>query len=343
MQDNYLVAFAEYCVTFPLAANKDVPSDAVFINNEAANVAHHVLTRIAQQAVGLVNHVAKAMSGIDSKVLPAEAVEALAVRMEAKGKSSKRQVAAVDQNRPGSESQSLGDATVRGLRELQEHLADVCWTLNSFPAITIGHIRLAPQEYMTELMEQSFAQALVGMLQGPRDNVPARPSVVLQSVTTYMGVLRHVEGSINIDIISLFQEGLLQQTLFKVGGRGMTLATKFIQFYLNMILKMVPAGGVVVSTSRKALCHLGPVQGDLGFKAEECVDPLAWCLRLALLFAPARLLLCPPVSTPLTRSLVGTTQVHGHLGASGAMLSHWSLWDEAAVGQPDDGSFAGCD
>lgn len=269
LQDKFLVAFAEYCVTFPLAANKDVGSDSVYVNNEAANVAHHVLTRVAQQAVGLVNHVAKAMSGIDSKVLPAEAVEALAVRMEAKGKSSKHKVAAVDQNRPGSESQSLGDETVRGLRELQEHLADVCWTLNAFPSITIGHIRLIPQEYMTEFMEQSFAQALVGMLEGPRENVPARPSVVLQSVSTYMGVLRHVEGSISIDIISLFQEGLLQQTLFKVGGRGMTLTTKFIQFYLNLLLKLVPLGGVVVSTSRKALCHRGHDQGDLGFQAQE--------------------------------------------------------------------------
>jgi hypothetical protein len=155
------------------------------------------------------------------QVLPAEAVEALAVRMEAKSKTKKQKLKEVQENRPGSESQALGDNTVLGLRELQEHLADVCWTLNRHPAIAVGNIRLAPQEYMIELMEQSFAQALVGMLRGPRENVPARPSVVLQAVTTYMGVLRHVEGHINIDIISLFQEGLLQQTLFKVTRHAM--------------------------------------------------------------------------------------------------------------------------
>lgn len=67
-QDRFLVAFAETCVTMPFGANPMVPSDAAMMCKDSANVAHHVLTRIAQQAVGLVNHVAKAMRGIDAKV-----------------------------------------------------------------------------------------------------------------------------------------------------------------------------------------------------------------------------------------------------------------------------------
>jgi len=57
-----------------------------------------------------------------------------------------------------------------------------------------------------------------------------------------------------------------------VGGKGLTLATQYIQFYLNLLLKLVPHGGIVVSHARKALCHLPSDQSDLGFKAEEYTD-----------------------------------------------------------------------
>jgi len=272
-QDRYLTAFAETAVSFPLGGHMDVAGEEIRIVKESYELAKYVLSKVAQLAVVLVQHTVQAMQAIDSKILPAEAVEALAVRLEAKGRSNKHKVAAVDQNRPGVESQSLGDPSVLQLRDLQEHLADACWSINSYKSIQFGgYVRLAPQEFMTKALEVSFHQMLLSMVKGVREGVPERPSVVLQSVTTYMGVLRHVEGSIDIDIITLFLDGFLNQTVVRDGARESTLTGTYITFYTDLILKLVPQGGIVVSPSRKAICHLGGDHGDLGFKAQEYTD-----------------------------------------------------------------------
>lgn len=67
-QNKFLLGFADACYTFPTGANAAVPVEQLHIGKESVNVAHHVLMRTAQKAVGLVNEVAVAMSALDSKV-----------------------------------------------------------------------------------------------------------------------------------------------------------------------------------------------------------------------------------------------------------------------------------
>lgn len=251
-QNRYLAAFASTSSTFPDAAHDAVPHEVLDIGRGSGDIANHVLSKTAGKAVEFVRMIAQEFDVLNAQTLPAEAVRSLEVKL---GKKSKENAELPPL--PGTESEGQGEKRIRSLRAMYCALADVCWGLNHKSKISVFNYEMRPSEYLTKLLEQSFEQTLVTMLAGPVANVPNRPSVVLDQVQAYMGVLRHVESYIDIDCISLFSNGLHQQTLVLTAGRR-THATAFVRHYVDMLVKKVPDGNIIVSTSRKALCNLQP-------------------------------------------------------------------------------------
>eukprot|EP00040_Diaphanoeca_grandis_P016078 m.82811 g.82811 ORF g.82811 m.82811 type:complete len:1109 (-) comp25559_c0_seq1:97-3423(-) len=251
-QNRFILSFASACSSFPFGGNRSIPGEEISIGNKAADIANHVLQHAATKAVNSIDAISESFGVLASHTLPAQAVSALEVKF---AKDKNKHTADLPEL-PGVESQSYGDESVQHLRTMHDHLSDVCWALNHNPRLLVHNIEMRPAEYLTRQLEESFANTLVKMLKGPSESVPARPSVVLDAVQAYMGVLRHVESYIDIDIISLFSAGLLQQTLVLTAPGRKTHATQFVDFYRRLVLRMVPQGGIIIATSRKAMCSL---------------------------------------------------------------------------------------
>lgn len=75
-------------------------------------------------------------------------------------------------------------------------LTELSFSINYCPSISVWAYTFAPKEYLHQIFEKSFAQALVTMVKYTpgETNEIAKPSELLSNVRAYMNVLQSVEN-----------------------------------------------------------------------------------------------------------------------------------------------------
>jgi hypothetical protein len=77
-------------------------------------------------------------------------------------------------------------------------------------------------------------------------------------IKTLMGAMRALESHVNIDLATIFSNGLLDQMLLvEATGSTPTVGTHYIHFYLQLLFVQLPTGAHVFSPSRKAFVTRG--------------------------------------------------------------------------------------
>ena len=100
-----------------------------------------------------------------------------------------------------------------------------------------------------------------------------------------MGAVRSLESFANLDVSTIFSNGLLDQTLLvdtAAPNTPPTVATIYTGFYLTVLFTFLPSGGAVFSPSRKAFITRNG--------AAPVANPPAYQLP------PARRIMCPCLS-----------------------------------------------
>ncbi len=73
-----------------------------------------------------------------------------------------------------------------------------------------------------------------------------------------MGAMRALESHVNIDLATIFSNGLLDQMLLvDAVGSNPTVGTHYINFYLQLLFVQLPTGAHIFSPSRKAFVTRG--------------------------------------------------------------------------------------
>jgi len=156
--------------------------------------------------------------------------------------------------------------------KLHMALTELCFAINYCPTITVWDYAFAPREYLYQHLESRFARAVVGMvMNNPETGDIAKPSELLTSVKAYMNVLQTVENYVHIDVTRVFNSVLLQQTQTVDGNGDKTIASLYVTWYTEVLLRRVSAGHICYSPLQQAFVSL-TAEGAVPFNAEEFSD-----------------------------------------------------------------------
>ena len=110
------------------------------------------------------------------------------------------------------------------------------------------------------------------VMYSPETSEIAKPSELVNSVKSYMSVLQCVENYVNIDITTVFNNVLLQQTQQSDSAGEPTIASRYTQWYSDVLLRRVSAGHICFSNTLRSFVSL-TAEGAIPFNAEEFTDP----------------------------------------------------------------------
>lgn len=273
-QQRYSLAYVQLCDAFSFNGNEFLPEERLRIGQEAGGTADSFLKKIAEHATVALHNLALEHLQLGEQLLPEHAVQHLVARGAGKSGAGGRSRggAASGPSLPGAESHQgpgRSQELTQRLTQQQQTLSDLCWALDHHVRVPVFNVAFSPREFLVERLHEWVSSAL-GQLTNVAGGVPPRPSHCLHKIKSYLAALRSVENYVNIDVSTILASSLLEQTVVGETAQGaqVTIATAYVNFYLEFIMKHGGARQVLISESRRCLVS----KPGLEIKAEHYTD-----------------------------------------------------------------------
>ncbi|XP_033101445.1 nck-associated protein 1-like isoform X1 [Anneissia japonica] len=245
------------------------------IGERSVSVTNLFLDEMAKSVKNVVTKICSEQCTLSDQLLPKNAAIVLVIDLQKKNaikELNKKLKNVQSPPKPGLESFRKTREDFTEIDEFHTQLTELCFAINYASSITVWDHVFSPREYLIQHLESRFSKALVGMMMyNPDTKEIAKPSELLLSVKTYMGVLQSIENQVHIDITRVFNSVLLQQTQQQDAHGEKTITLNYTNWYLETLLRRVTAGQICYSPYQKAFVSLAP-DPQLPFNAEEYTD-----------------------------------------------------------------------
>nr|CAD7596158.1 unnamed protein product [Timema genevievae] len=253
-QNRYIVAFPLICGHFQSCTHELCPEERHHIRERSLSVVNMFLDEMAKEAKNIITTICDEQCLMSDKLLPKHCAILISQVVNRKKKDKNKKIAP-EIAKPGVESYRKTREDLTTMDKLHMALTELCFAINFCSTINVWEYTFAPREYLTQHLENQFAQALGGMVMYTKDTSEiAKPSELFVSVRAYMNVLQTVENYVHIDITRVFNNALLQQTQS-----------------MDILLRRVSAGNICFSNNQRAFVSL-TAEGTIPFNAEEFSD-----------------------------------------------------------------------
>ncbi|XP_063219756.1 membrane-associated protein Hem [Bacillus rossius redtenbacheri] len=270
-QNRYIVAFPLICGHFQSCTHDLCPEERHHIRERSLSVVNMFLDEMAKEAKNIITTICDEQCLMSDKLLPKHCAILISQVVNRK-KKDKNKKTTPEIAKPGVESFRKTREELTTMDKLHMALTELCFAINYCSTISVWEYTFAPREYLTQHLENQFAQALGGMVMYTKDTSEiAKPSELFASVRAYMNVLQTVENYVHIDITRVFNNALLQQTQSVDSHGKTTVATKYTEWYSEVLLRRVSAGNICFSNNQHAFVSL-TAEGTIPFNAEEFSD-----------------------------------------------------------------------
>lgn len=270
-QNRYIIAFPLICGHFSNITNDLCPEERIHIRERSLSVINLFLDEMAKEAKNIITTVCDEQCTLSDRLLPKHCAPIIAqvVNKKKREKTPKK----FEFEKPGFESFRKTREDLTTMDKLHMALTELCFAINFCSTINVWEYTFAPREYLHQHLETRFSRALAGMVMySPETSEIAKPSELLASVKAYMNVLQSVENYVNIDITRVFNNVLLQQTQQSDSSGEPTIASRYTQWYSDVLLRRVSAGHICFSNTLRSFVSLTG-EGAIPFNAEEFTDP----------------------------------------------------------------------
>nr|CAD7430116.1 unnamed protein product [Timema monikensis] len=270
-QNRYIVAFPLICGHFQSCTHELCPEERHHIRERSLSVVNMFLDEMAKEAKNIITTICDEQCLMSDKLLPKHCAILISQVVNRKKKDKNKKIAP-EIAKPGVESYRKTREDLTTMDKLHMALTELCFAINFCSTINVWEYTFAPREYLTQHLENQFAQALGGMVMYTKDTSEiAKPSELFVSVRAYMNVLQTVENYVHIDITRVFNNALLQQTQSMDSHGKTTVAAKYTEWYSEVLLRRVSAGNICFSNNQRAFVSL-TAEGTIPFNAEEFSD-----------------------------------------------------------------------
>lgn len=270
-QNRYIIAFPLICGHFSNITNELCPEERIHIRERSLSVINLFLDEMSKEAKNIITTVCDEQCTLSDRLLPKHCAPMIAqvVNKKKRDKTPKK----MEFEKPGFESYRKTREDLTTMDKLHMALTELCFAINYCSTISVWEYTFAPREYLHQHLETRFSRALAGMVMySPETSEIAKPSELLNSVKAYMNVLQCVENYVNIDITRVFNNVLLQQTQQSDSAGEPTIASRYTQWYSDVLLRRVSAGHICFSNILRSFVSLS-AEGAIPFNAEEFTDP----------------------------------------------------------------------
>jgi len=270
-QNRFIIAFPLICGHFSNITNDLCPEERIHIRERSLSVINLFLDEMAKEAKNIITTVCDEQCTLSDRLLPKHCAPIIAqvVNKKKREKTPKK----FEFEKPGIESFRKTREDLTTMDKLHMALTELCYAINFCSTINVWEYTFAPREYLHQHLETRFSRALAGMVMySPETSEIAKPSELLASVKAYMNVLQSVENYVNIDITRVFNNVLLQQTQQSDSSGEPTIASRYTQWYSDVLLRRVSAGHICFSNTLRSFVSLSG-EGAIPFNAEEFTDP----------------------------------------------------------------------
>nr|CAD7262547.1 unnamed protein product [Timema shepardi] len=270
-QNRYIVAFPLICGHFQSCTHELCPEERHHIRERSLSVVNMFLDEMAKEAKNIITTICDEQCLMSDKLLPKHCAILISQVVNRKKKDKNKKIAP-EIAKPGVESYRKTREDLTTMDKLHMALTELCFAINFCSTINVWEYTFAPREYLTQHLENQFAQALGGMVMYTKDTSEiAKPSELFVSVRAYMNVLQTVENYVHIDITRVFNNALLQQTQSMDSHGKTTFVFNTILRYSEVLLRRVSAGNICFSNNQRAFVSL-TAEGTIPFNAEEFSD-----------------------------------------------------------------------
>jgi len=270
-QNRFIIAFPLICGHFSNITTDLCPEERIHIRERSLSVINMFLDEMAKEAKNIITTVCDEQCTLSDRLLPKHCAPMIAqvVNKKKREKAPKK----YEFEKPGAESYRKTREDLTTMDKLHMALTELCFAINYCSIINVWEYTFAPREYLHQHLETRFSRALAGMVMySPETSEIAKPSELLNSIRAYMNVLQCVENYVNIDITRVFNNVLLQQTQQADSSGDSTIASRYTQWYSDILLRRVSAGHICFSNTKRSFVSLS-AEGAVPFNAEEYSDP----------------------------------------------------------------------
>ncbi|XP_006818857.1 nck-associated protein 1 [Saccoglossus kowalevskii] len=269
-QCRYIIAFPLICSHFLNCTHELCPEERHHVGDRSLSAVNLFLDEMAKEIKNIITRICSEQCALNDKLLPQNCVPIILSAQKKKGNARNRNLPPLE--KPGEESKRKTREEFTPMDKYHMELTELCYAINYTGSIQIWEHIFAPREYLIAHLEARFNKAVVGMMMhNPESNEIAKPSELLASVRTYMGVLQTIENYVHIDITRVFNNVLLQQTQPLDSHGDKTVTHIYTNWYLEVLLRRVSAGNICFSPNHKAFVSLSN-EGNMGINAEEYSD-----------------------------------------------------------------------
>lgn len=237
---------------------------------------------MALEGKKLLIHLYNAKIALTDDLYPSKAAELLLNNDREQGKRKKKKnknSANTSQTAPGKESHRLDRVRqTDGLGPKQQHVQEldhaeyaICElgvAFSQFKELPIWDHVFAPKEFFHEVLEKQFAKVIVKFIKVDATNqMIEKPSITLNRVNCFVNTMQGVGVLMDIDIRSIVNTVLLEQTQQTDFSGEKTITTYYSAWYREVLLRQV-TDGVVYSSNRDSFVNWDTTLGTK-WTAEE--------------------------------------------------------------------------
>lgn len=272
-QHRFSIAFPMVCSHFMTAAHELCPEERTVIGSTSVQYAHWFLKEMSEEVNQVITAICEEHGQLAQKLLPHCCTSKIVLEKRKPNKVAGKAKGESRSDEPGEESRRKRREDFTRMDKLHMALTELCYALNYSSVIYVWNHGFVPREFFSNHLESRFSRSLIGMARYKEDAKEiARPSELLASIYSAMGVLQTLENYIHIDVARIFNNVQLQQTQAKDGMTGdKTLTTLYTEWYLEVLLRQVTVGHIIYSPLQSSFVSLS-TEDKLSFSAEEYTD-----------------------------------------------------------------------
>ena len=175
---------------------------------------------------------------------------------------------------PGTESYRISREEVTKMDDLCLALSELCVALNFTSTFSVWDYTFCPKDYLGKHLENKITSGVNAIVNHTQENPGSitKPSEMLAYLQSYLEVLQSLDHFMPMNVLEIFKKVLLSQTLPEDSIGERTVASKYTQWYGEILFRLISRGEICFSPDLRAFVSIEP-NGKISFDAEEYTDP----------------------------------------------------------------------